>query len=167
MAEGDEVIAIEEEQKAAANAAAAAPAVPTAFDALLDPFRQGLPGVRDIFGGATSQLGDIAGQFGGFAQGIDPVLSAQRDRALNLSRQQLARRGLGGSSIAANEGARINQGFVEQGLAQRRGDLGAQAGLLGQQAGLAEQGLNLELALPAISTAQTAAENAGQGGGKK
>ncbi len=141
------------------------------FGSTLQPFPGGgFPApaaAQGTGGGIIGDIGGIAGQFGGFAQGFDPVLDAQRDRALNLSRQQLARRGLEGSSIGANEAARINQGFVEQGLSQRRADLGAQAGLLGQQAGLAEGGANLELALPSIDIARTAAENAGQGGGKK
>ncbi len=140
---------------------------PDPFDLSLDDFRAALERSRGIFGGAIGGIGNIAGQFGQLAEGFDPVLDAQRDRALNASRQGLARRGLAGSSISANESARINQGFVEQGLNQRRADLGAQAGLLGQQTGLSEQAANLELAIPSILTAQTAAENAGQGGGKK
>lgn len=119
----------------------------------------------DQGGGIIGNVGDIAGQFGQFAQGFDPVLGAQRDRALNQSRQGLARRGLGGSSIGANEAARINQGFVEQGLARRDQQLGTQAGLLGQQAGLAEGGANLELAIPSIEVAAEAARRSGQGGG--
>ena len=132
---------------------------------LLDPFRDALSRSRGIFGGAIEGIGGIADQFGEFAQGFDPVLDAQREQALNASRQGLERRGLGGSSVLANEQARINQGFVTQGLARRDQQLGAQAGLLGQQAGLSEDAANLELAIPQIEIARTAAENAGRGGG--
>ena len=178
MAEGDEVIAIEKaaEEERARIAAGGAPPDPDArdpFDVSLDPFREALGRSRGIFGGAIGDLGGIAGQFGSMAAdpfgtaGTPTALGMERDRALNLSRQGLARRGLGGSSIQANQQARLNQGFVEQGLGQQRANLLSQAGVLGQQTDTSEQGTNLELAIPSILTAQTAAENAGQGGGKK
>ena len=138
---------------------------------MLAPFRQQLGETAGIFGGAVSGLGDIAGQFGSMAQNPfgtadDPTsLGMQRTGALNQSRQGLERRGLGGSSILANEQARINQGFQQTGLGQQQSFLGAQAGLLGQQAGLSEQQANLELALPQIDVARMAAGASGGGGG--
>lgn len=128
-----------------------------------------------VLGQTAQQMGGISQQFGRFAQGEDPVLAAQRTRAMEGVRGQLARRGLGGSSVATNELARINQGFNEQilgrrdvNLQQQAGALQGTAGLLGAQTGMTGEFAQNLLADPTLRIAMQAAKTAGSdGGGKK
>ena len=73
------------------------------------------------------------------ASGTDPVIEAQRRRALGENAENFARRGTGGSSAAANQALRVGGRFDEQQLSNRNAGL---AGLLqtsGQRFGI-EQG---------------------------
>jgi hypothetical protein len=110
-------------------------------------------------------MGDIAGQFGQFAQGEDPLLAAQRGRAMESVRGQMARQGLGGSSVAMNELGRVESGFDELGLSRRDAALQAQAGMLGGQGQmLGEFGQNL-LVDPTLKIAMKAAKKSGSDDG--
>jgi hypothetical protein len=149
-------------------------------------------GFSTQLGGIGQDVRGIAGQFGQFAQGLDPALEFQRQQQLNEQRRGLARQGVTGT-VAQNEFANTNQRFTQAQLQNRNqnlltqaglfgqeaglvgqqgqmqglagGFLGAQAGVTDQRAGMGQTRLQNELIDPTLLIGAEAAQNAGQGGG--
>ena len=100
-------------------------------------------GVTKGLGLSGATLKGIAGKFGQFAEGEDPVLAAQRERALETQRAGLARQGVTGT-VAENEAANTRTRFDEMILAQRNQNLLNQANVTGQQTGVIGQQLGAQ-----------------------
>lgn len=116
----------------------------------IDPFTQRLEGE----GGILETQQGIADQFGQIAQGEDPLLAMQRERALGQTQGQLSRTGVTGSA-ALNQLGRVGQGFEERALAGRNQALQSQAGVLG------DIGTTAAI-LPALDIGAVSAANAGK-----
>lgn len=151
-----------------------APPAPPAVN--LGGFKALLPEVRAQLLAQAQQYGDIANG------SADPRFQAYQDaqmRQLQMSQNadlasadaNLARRGLGGSTVGMNVDNGINANYANQ-----RGTLVGGLGLqqmqrqdaaLGQQGSVLNDALQNELAIPGIQVAQLAAENSGKntGGG--
>ena len=143
----------------------AAPPGPTPFQTSLDPFKALLAKVNPLLLQSGGDVRGWAGMFRGLGAGRDPLIDQQRQQASEATRAALARRGFSDSSIAANELAKIDQGYSNMQLGRRAENLTTSAGLLGQAAGFDTSALQNELAIPGLTVAETAAQNAGKSGG--
>jgi len=131
-----------------------------------DPFadlNQRISGGIDAFGNqldtTNKQFFDIGQSLIDRGQGIgtDPLVEAQRGRAMDAQRASLVRSGVTGG-VFQNQQNRLSSQFDQSNLARR--DQALQGGLQLQQSALQ----NL-LAEPTLNTAQLTANKAGGGGG--
>jgi hypothetical protein len=116
-------------------------------------------GIADLLGQRAASLQPIAEQQLAFGTGqtTDPRFELLRRRQLQSQGEFLRRRGLSGSSAAANQLARTEEGIALQELAaqnqalqlgaaltgQQTGILGQQLGAIGQQAGITGMGTGI------------------------
>jgi hypothetical protein len=109
---------------------------------------RGLGGLSGRLGGISERLEPSIGRLGqaseqqlavGLGEVQDPLEALTRQRTLGSQGEFLSRRGLSGSSAAANQLARTEERLAFNALQNRRASLGIGAQLAGQRAGLLGQ----------------------------